>query len=238
MNTTFNIHRFLNFLRWDFIQNYKSYVTLTLGVCIALIVIYFCYWRMEIYYYSYDPSMYAEWAEVVMTVVVVLYGARVFKQMQRKKGAIVFLMQPASRLEKFIGRTFTVLVMSIGCCLLAVAVADIVFWLISLLRPSTRFSPVFVEMFKVNEYHILFAAFFSTYIVGGTLFVKHPMIITSLINCIVYTVFMYHAIGRRWFFHMRISDETGTAATIILVAICVINLCLAYVLFCRKQIIN
>lgn len=326
MNTTFNIHRFWNFLRWDFIQNYRSYVTLTLGVFIALIAIYFFNSRMELVDTSYTshnedsmsetmrdsfvagynagrnmasnefgmavgeisssdtetpspevveelsqpqgPSMYAVWAEMVITIVVVLYGARVFKQMRRKEGAIAFLMQPASRLEKFIGRTLTVLVMSLVCCLLAVVLADIVFWLISLLIPSISFSPVIVELFRIifgmtesvgTQFtiihvigesrwelfnYILTAAIFSTYILGGTIFNKRPMFITSLINCVVGIILIILSVNALVSnAHTIIESNIGigeivTTLTIVLAVICVINIYLAYVFFCRKQIIN
>lgn len=326
MNATFNIHRFWNFLRWDFIQNYRSYVTLTLGVFIALIAIYFFNSRIELIdtsHTSYNedsmsetmrdsfmagynagrnmasnefgmatdetsssdtetpslvvveelsqpqgPSMYTMWTEMVITIVVVLYGARVFKQMRRKEGAIAFLMQPASRLEKFIGRTLTVLVMSLVCCLLAVVLADIVFWLISLLIPSISFSPVIVELFRIifgttesvgTQFtiirvigesrwelfnYILTAAIFSTYILGGTIFNKRPMFITSLINCVVGIILIILAVNTLVSNVHTIQEsnigigEIVTMLTIILAVICVINIYLAYVFFCRKQIIN
>lgn len=326
MNTTFNIHRFWNFLRWDFIQNYRSYVTLTLGVFIALIAIYFFNSRIELIdtsHTSYNedsmsetmrdsfmagynagrnmasnefgmatdetsssdtetpslvvveelsqpqgPSMYTMWTEMVITIVVVLYGARVFKQMRRKEGAIAFLMQPASRLEKFIGRTLTVLVMSLVCCLLAVVLADIVFWLISLLIPSISFSPVIVELFRIifgttesvgTQFtiirvigesrwelfnYILTAAIFSTYILGGTIFNKRPMFITSLINCVVGIILIVLAVNKLVSNVHTIQEsnigigEIVTMLTIVLAVICVINIYLAYVFFCRKQIIN
>lgn len=326
MNTTFNIHRFWNFLRWDFIQNYRSYVTLTLGVFIALIAIYFFNSRIELIdtsHTSYNedsmsetmrdsfmagynagrnmasnefgmatdetsssdtetpslvvveelsqpqgPSMYTMWTEMVITIVVVLYGARVFKQMRRKEGAIAFLMQPASRLEKFIGRTLTVLVVSLVCCLLAVVLADIVFWLISLLIPSISFSPVIVELFRIifgttesvgTQFtiirvigesrwelfnYILTAAIFSTYILGGTIFNKRPMFITSLINCVVGIILIILAVNTLVSNVHTIQEsnigigEIVTMLTIILAVICVINIYLAYVFFCRKQIIN
>lgn len=321
MNTTFNIHRFWYFLRWDFIQNYRSYFTLTLGVCIALIAIYFFNSRMEIAttsFTSYDessmtgtmqnsfvagynagrsmtldefmmpvdetaeadtptprgtedisqpsePSMYVAWAVMVLTTVVILSGARVFKQMRRKEGAIAFLMQPASRLEKFIGRTLTILVMSLGCCLLAIILADIVFGLISLITPNISFSPVAPELFFgtsessdnhldiVNEigktrielfYYVLVATIFSTYIFGGTLFVRHPAVTTSVINCVVGIILITIA-ANTLLVNMRAIYEGDinikgitTVVTIILAAICVINFCLAYIFFCRKQIIN
>lgn len=332
MNTTFNIHRFWNFLRWDFIQNYRSYITLTLGVFIALIAIYFFDSRMALVSTSYtsynedsmsdtvrdsfmagydagrnmglngfgmvddetsnstteedveaaspssepvevlsqpeEPSMYTEWAEMVMTIVVVLYGARVFKQMRRKEGTIAFLMQPASRLEKFVGRTLTVLVMSLVCCLLAIVLADVVFLLISLAMPSISFSPVIVELFKaifgmsdsvehqfaiiraIGETrlglfnYVFTAAIFSTYIFGGTIFKRRPMFITSLINCIVGIILIILAVNTL-LHNVRAIQESSigigeftTIVTIILAFICVINIYLAYVFFCRKQIIS
>lgn len=320
MNTTFNIRRFWNYLCWDFIQNYRSYATLTLGVCIALIAIYFFNSRMEIVttsFVSYDessmtgtmqnsfvtgynagrnmmldefmmpadepadadtpspgvaedlsqpsePSMYTAWAVMVITIVVLLSGARVFKQMRRKEGAITFLMQPASRLEKFIGRTLTVLVISFVCCLLAVVLADIIFGLISLLLPGVSFSPVIVELFKASEpqdihfgiiseigksrltlfYYVFVATVFSTYIFGGTLFVRHPAVTTSVINCVVGIILITLAVNTL-FVNMHAGYEGDinirwitTVVTIILAAICVINFCLAYMFFCRKQIIN
>ena len=328
MNTTFDIHRFWNFLRWDFIQNYRSYITLALGACIVLIALYFFNSRMEVatsfssasysgdsmgeemqnafvsgYNTGYNltlnafgmaeeeasapddaamqspetadatssplmPSMYAAWATMVIVIVVTLYGARVFKQMQSRKGAIAFLMQPASRLEKFLGRTLTVLVMSFLCCMVAIVIADIVFLLISLATPSVNFSPVIVELFRatfgINEptdiqpafvreigsarcdlfIYILGATLFSTYIIGGTLFSKRPMFITSLINCVVGVILITSA-ANILFRDVQLIQEEGinlggmvTTATIRLAAIFVINIVLAYRFFCRRQIIS
>lgn len=137
--------RFRLFLYWDFTHHWRSYAHYIGGLGLALGILYALQlfgslplvcgasgWEEAQDWYMIHVEQWGGVTAAILGVLAVVWGVYIPAGMQTKAGAIAFLMVPASRLEKYLGRLLSTLVVSIGGGLLATVAADVVHALLSL----------------------------------------------------------------------------------------------------------
>lgn len=163
MNKVLDFHRLAMVLRWDALSNWKKYVRNTLGLAFvfSFICIWFQFnWRSNSYvtYYDVKDLYLSDLSGSFMFISFIIFifcGSRIFINMKTKASRSLFLMLPATNMEKFISRLlYTVL----GTFLMIVAswmIADIIQLVFSLfLTPGMQGSLVgkaFEELFLNNN---------------------------------------------------------------------------------------
>ena len=159
MNKVLDFHRLAMVLRWDALSNWKKYVRNTLGL--AFVFSFICIWY-QFNWRSYGYVTYNDVKDLYLGSVSGLFmfisfiifffcGSRIFINMKTKASRSLFLMLPATNMEKFTSRLlYTVL----GTSLMIVAswmIADIIQFVFSLfLTPGMQGSLVdktFEELF-------------------------------------------------------------------------------------------
>lgn len=163
MNKVLDFHRLAMVLRWDALSNWKKYVRNTLGL--AFVFSFICIW----YQFNWRSNGLVTYDDVkdlylgsvsrlfmfISFVIFFFCGSRIFINMKTKASRSLFLMLPATNMEKFISRLlYTVL----GTFLMIVAswmIADIIQLVFSLfLTPGMQGSLVgkaFEELFLNNN---------------------------------------------------------------------------------------
>lgn len=164
MNKVLDFHRLAMVLRWDALSNWKKYVRSTLGLAFVFSFICIFYqfnWRSNGYVtYNDVKDLYlGNVSGLFMFISFIIFffcGSRIFINMKTKASRSLFLMLPATNMEKFISRLlYTVL----GTSLMIVAswiIADIIQFVFSLfLTPGMQGSlvgTVFEELFLKNNF--------------------------------------------------------------------------------------
>lgn len=164
MNTVLDFHRLAMVLRWDALSNWKKYVRSTLGLAFVFSFICIFYqfnWRSNGYVtYNDVKDLYlGNVSGMFMFISFIIFffcGSRIFINMKTKASRSLFLMLPATNMEKFTSRLlYTVL----GTSLMIVAswmIADIIQFVFSLfLTPGMQGSLVgtaFEELFLKNNF--------------------------------------------------------------------------------------
>lgn len=164
MNKVLDFHRLAMVLRWDALSNWKKYVRNTLGL--AFVFSFICIW----YQFNMRSNGYVTYNDVkdlylgnvsglfmfISFIIFFFCGSRIFINMKTKASRSLFLMLPATNMEKFTSRLlYTVL----GTSLMIVAswiIADIIQFVFSLfLTPGMQGSlvgTVFEELFLKNNF--------------------------------------------------------------------------------------
>lgn len=164
MNKVLDFHRLAMVLRWDALSNWKKYVRSTLGLAFVFSFICIFYqfnWRSNGYVtYNDVKDLYlGNVSGLFMFISFIIFffcGSRIFINMKTKASRSLFLMLPATNMEKFISRLlYTVL----GTSLMIVAswiIADIIQFVFSLfLTPGMQGSLVgtaFEGLFLKNNF--------------------------------------------------------------------------------------
>lgn len=164
MNKVLDFHRLAMVLRWDALSNWKKYVRSTLGLAFVFSFICIFYqfnWRSNGYVtYNDVKDLYlGNVSGLFMFISFIIFffcGSRIFINMKTKASRSLFLMLPATNMEKFISRLlYTVL----GTSLMIVAswmIADIIQFVFSLfLTPGMQGSLVgtaFEELFLKDNF--------------------------------------------------------------------------------------
>lgn len=164
MNKVLDFHRLAMVLRWDALSNWKKYVRSTLGLAFVFSFICIFYqfnWRSNGYVtYNDVKDLYlGSVSGMFMFISFIIFffcGSRIFINMKTKASRSLFLMLPATNMEKFTSRLlYTVL----GTSLMIVAswiIADIIQFVFSLfLTPGMQGSLVgtaFEELFLKNNF--------------------------------------------------------------------------------------
>lgn len=160
MNKVLDFHRLAMVLRWDAISNWKKYVRNTLGL--AFVFSFICIWyqfNMRSNGYVMKDLYLGSVSGLFMFISFIIFffcGSRIFINMKTKASRSLFLMLPATNMEKFTSRLlYTVL----GTSLMIVAswmIADIIQFVFSLfLTPGMQGSLVgktFEELFLKNYF--------------------------------------------------------------------------------------
>lgn len=164
MNKVLDFHRLAMVLRWDALSNWKKYVRSTLGLAFVFSFICIFYqfnWRSNGYVtYNDVKDLYlGSVSGMFMFISFIIFffcGSRIFINMKTKASRSLFLMLPATNMEKFTSRLlYTIL----GTSLMIVAswiIADIIQFVFSLfLTPGMQGSLVgtaFEELFLKNNF--------------------------------------------------------------------------------------
>lgn len=164
MNKVLDFHRLAMVLRWDALSNWKKYVRNTLGLAFVFSFICICFqfnWRSNGYVTYYDvKDLYLGNVSgsfmFISFIIFIFCGSRIFNNMKTKASRSLFLMLPATNMEKFISRLlYTVL----GTSLMIFAswvIADIIQFVFSLfLTPGMQGSLVaraFEQLFLKNNF--------------------------------------------------------------------------------------
>ena len=112
MNKVLDFHRLAMVLRWDALSNWKKYVRNTLGLAFVFSFICICFqfnWRSNGYVTYHDvKDLYlgnVSGLFMFMSFIIFFFcGSRIFINMKTKASRSLFLMLPATNMEKFISR--------------------------------------------------------------------------------------------------------------------------------------
>lgn len=164
MNKVLDFHRLAMVLRWDALSNWKKYVRSTLGL--AFVFSFICIF----YQFNWRSNGYVTYNDVkdlylgnvsgsfmfISFIIFIFCGSRIFINMKTKASRSLFLMLPATNMEKFISRLLYTVV---GTSLMIVAswmIADIIQFVFSLfLTPGMQGSLVaraFEQLFLKNNF--------------------------------------------------------------------------------------
>lgn len=164
MNKVLDFHRLAMVLRWDALSNWKKYVRNTLGL--AFVFSFICIW----YQFNMRSNGYVTYNDVkdlylsdlsgsfmfISFVIFIFCGSRIFINMKTKASRSLFLMLPATNMEKFTSRLLYTVV---GTFLMIVAswmIADMIQFVFSLfLTPGMQGSLVaraFEQLFLKNNF--------------------------------------------------------------------------------------
>ena len=164
MNKVLDFHRLAMVLRWDALSNWKKYVRSTLGLAFVFSFICIFYqfnWRSNGYVTYHDvKDLYlgnVSGLFMFMSFIIFFFcGSRIFINMKTKASRSLFLMLPATNMEKFISRLLYTVV---GTSLMIFAswmIADIIQFVFSLfLTPGMQGSLVaraFEQLFLKNNF--------------------------------------------------------------------------------------
>lgn len=164
MNKVLDFHRLAMVLRWDALSNWKKYVRNTLGLAFVFSFICICFqfnWRSNGYVTYHDvKDLYlgnVSGLFMFMSFIIFFFcGSRIFINMKPKASRSLFLMLPATNMEKFISRLLYTVV---GTSLMIFAswmIADIIQFVFSLfLTPGMQGSLVaraFEQLFLKNNF--------------------------------------------------------------------------------------
>lgn len=164
MNKVLDFHRLAMVLRWDALSNWKKYVRNTLGLAFVFSFICICFqfnWRSNGYVTYHDvKDLYlgnVSGLFMFMSFIIFFFcGSRIFINMKTKASRSLFLMLPATNMEKFI---FRLLYTVVGTSLMIFAswmIADIIQFVFSLfLTPGMQGSLVaraFEQLFLKNNF--------------------------------------------------------------------------------------
>lgn len=164
MNKVLDFHRLAMVLRWDALSNWKKYVRSTLGLAFVfsfICVFYQFNWRSNGYVtYNDVKDLYlGNVSGMFMFISFIIFffcGSRIFINMKTKASRSLFLMLPATNMEKFISRLLYTVV---GTSLMIFAswmIADIIQFVFSLfLTPGMQGSLVaraFEQLFLKNNF--------------------------------------------------------------------------------------
>ena len=165
MNKVLDFHRLAMVLRWDALSNWKKYVRNTLGLAFVFSFICICFqfnWRSNgyvTYYYDVKDLYLGNVSGSFMFISFIIFifcGSRIFINMKTKASRSLFLMLPATNMEKFISRLLYTVV---GTSLMIFAswmIADIIQLVFSLfLTPGMQGSLVaraFEQLFLKNNF--------------------------------------------------------------------------------------
>lgn len=267
MNKVLDFHRLAMVLRWDALSNWKKYVRSTLGLAFVFSFICIFYqfnWRSNGYVtYNDVKDLYlGNVSGLFMFISFIIFffcGSRIFINMKTKASRSLFLMLPATNMEKFTSRLlYTVL----GTSLMIVAswmIADIIQFVFSLfLTPGMQGSLVFDsshfivrngtsvlgQTFPVGMLLLSLTIFtHSFFTLGGTVFRKSAtllticssfilMFLTALISSFVDADVLRHLV-------QSIEPNTfGWLMVMVLLLLSAFNYWAAYKLFTHMQIIN
>lgn len=272
MNKVLDFHRLAMVLRWDALSNWKKYVRNTLGLAFVFSFICIFYqfnWRSNGYVtYNDVKDLYlGSVSGLFMFISFIIFffcGSRIFINMKTKASRSLFLMLPATNMEKFTSRLlYTVL----GTSLMIVAswmIADIIQFVFSLfLTPGMQgslvgktFEELFLKFIVRNGTSVLGQTFpvgmlllsltiftHSFFTLGGTVFRKSATLLTICSSFILMflTALISSFVDADVLRHLVQSIEPNTFGwlmVMVLLLLSAFNYWAAYKLFTHMQIIN
>lgn len=270
MNGTFSITRLGMVFRWDFFTYWKMYLRLMLAMAIGL-ELYFLSssgisnWEGSSRFVL--PAL-AGGVQFIGLIFMVFGASSIFTNMKTKQQREAFLMLPASNVEKYIVRWCVATLGMAILFMLAGCLADAVFYLYCLAFKPEIHGSVMALFFSttVSDYtlikeSVLFGvdnssslAIFTAmvcllsllahafFILGGTLFRRHAVLLTIGSGFILLFIGMTILVRLPRFMMAWVADSNMDmvclAFMLFLVALIVCFYWLSYKLFTRMQIIN
>lgn len=268
--TNFDMHRFGRTFVWNLRMTRKEMLTNAAAMTFAFLVPFIIHILSSIKTpAAHIPGSLEAATQVnilIYSIFIVVGGGFIFKNMKTKEQRITFKMLPATDLEKYVVRVLYVTVMWWILGIAAFVLADLLQMFVSLLAgigyagsASPRF---FSVLFGSEDINItitgsggdsFYAAFvtalrawsfwaYSLYILGGALFRRRQIVLTTLAHFIigmaltpVFISFVYKTDGES----ARLAP-TGLAwaAAVVFAAVALLNWWLSYRIFRRMQVIN
>ena len=199
----FNIKRFANVLKWDFMNNWKY----TLWLFLVMIVVFTCMLGLTYFNNNSDymqgvhdtmMSVQASFCSFILSIIILAGASRMFLPLKDKQSATAFLSLPATNLEKFISRFLNVIVLWIVVGCVAFLCADALQMLLAKLLGANYVlsgSKTFFSMWPFDNMEwrgdphwvkiqigliLTILMTYATYILGGILFRRRQFWITSV----------------------------------------------------------
>lgn len=150
MNKTFDKNRFWTLLKWDVLMNKKFYIQMGIGLMVAFAFI-FCLntWIGDSHIALGNDRYLAHLSDIVVFIEFVAMMAAasyMFYNMTTKQQRILFLMQPASNLEKYLARFVSMTVGVLIITNLSLIAADIIHQLFCIVIGTDLRGSVFLHM--------------------------------------------------------------------------------------------
>lgn len=278
MNTTFNKRRFLQLLKWDTMTSKKQYIRQTIITAILLSILFCCqlFWRLgDVNEFSSDIEDLKSFQGTNILFIIFIVSAymtfmasSVFRNMSTKQQRISFLILPASNIEKFLVRILHTIVGFFVCFVVALAVADLLQFLLSLivfhgnggslilLLASNLYNSLGasggeynyllfgpIRWLDLSVIFTLYALEHSFWIFCGTLFRRHPLLFTLcaqfVLSMVIGTITMPFLFGFADFFVYTLN---ATAKEVLFFTGCWLVIVLMYIgayrVFRKTQAIN
>lgn len=265
---TFNIKRFVKTIRWTEKALLSHTIRTTAGLTIGYVLLTFlcCFAFQD----SWDAENVIEGVQEVGALlmvfsgsIVVFYGSMVMKGATRQQDRVFLLMLPASNSEKFWARVLHVTVILSLECLVAIAIADVLQYVLHLLWHQPTASLLLTALptdatwgVEADQKELAITTALMTqlcivwiqsvYMLGGMLFRKHQWLWTSLFCFIgggivitAITFIMLHLV-ESGAMDGYVLDLYGSAyiSMAVFAVLIVFNYWMAYRIFSRIQLIN
>ncbi len=267
---------FLKTIQWSLLTNRRQYINNALGLTIGLFLIMAIQTGM-LWGYSGGMIPFGESSTpayfAVMIVASAFFAAQVCSDLKGKQLRSQYLMLPTSRRNKYWARVVIAFIQGFVIFVVALIAADVLQMLISLIftgdaysATKAFFSDVCGNPFKDSYYNseegypvlttliqyvalVAIAAWgFSSYILGGFLFRKMPLLMTTIGWIVFWIVIMAAGTWIAYKFFSSLTDEAtvefwwdadltiNIAVTMTGLLFTVFNLWLSYRKFCRMTI--
>lgn len=200
MNKTFDTNRFGNLLRYEFLSGWKSKARLT---AIIFFILTYIYMSSQVTIDRTSPwaeedlkeclSGCNETSSWLFILFMALYAGTIFKNMKTKQQRITFLTLPASRLEKYLCRLTDVTVGGALCFAVAMAAADVTQMALNMIRTPDCFGSVtahYTGIHATDTVTLFVLWLHSSYVLGGALFRRHHILLTTVTHFAVTLVLM------------------------------------------------
>lgn len=261
----FDLHRFGQLLKHHLLTSRGEIVRAFLWMTVSFFLL--ALFMTEVVYngsdfeYKDQTEGYVGMSLFFVSVIVLVAASRIISNMKDKPSRINYLMLPATNAEKYVVRLLHVSVLMPLLALLAVAAADLARMLVSLLwgrpfvlgmfsflgnlHPEISFTGETVLLLLLAVGMTLFHH--AVYVLGGTLFRKHPFLLTCAVMFFLFIVLSRGIIGLVSFItdnidNIELSKTTtmtlGYVAATVLLAVDALIYWLSYKVFCRIQVIN
>lgn len=203
-------NRLINLFLWDVKRHRGNIVKAVVAISIILSlmnIVILCWFRGPInscpeWEYidrgSYESQCLIAMAKTVfraLCIYMILSASQVFKNMRSKQQRIVFLTLPTTNAEKFIERVLYIWVVNLLIFIIGFVVSDIVQFLFSyVITPDYHRLIVgnlnVIDMSDATAaYVVLILCIFlwahSSYVLGGALFRRSPILLTTCVHAIV-----------------------------------------------------
>lgn len=253
--TTFNFYRFLNTLRWDWLSN-RGQFNIAAGVFFGVFLFFF-FTNGILTMNDADTHTVAVLNNSGLALMMFIFAlfttiGSVFQPLYKgRQPHVHYLMLPASNLEKFLSRhtVYIVgLIVSFGMAFIAADVLQYIAGGIMGVKGNTMIIVQQRDLWTASTqghdstwltvWSFLYLV--SLFILGGTLFRKYPALCTFVViiavTLLLGATFTHNANNNPGFhFNLEMASDIVNVAMPLLT---IINILLAYRLFCRTQLVG
>lgn len=251
----FNIRRFGQTLKYEFVTNFRSFLWFALGMTLVYVVLFWFVhqWRMSgpMPVAVINHSV-AHGARIVMCIFLLCSACVWFRDTQKKAPRIVMLMLPASNLEKFLSRWVYLVVFTIVCGMFTFFVADLLHAVyLGISGESMAFtSGIFLRDFPHggNPYatSLVYSSFICIHAFGlmcGVLFKKYHVFASMATWILLFAVVGYslYLLFPDDQIHILSQEQIDQRTRVAIVGTCIGTVLwtfLAYRIFCHWQVVT